>query len=126
MRSSDQLTIVYIARGKSGGLTAANRFIDAYKYFDSGCAHKLCIIMKGWPKRLAEERIITQNLFENIDGEVIEMPDDGFDWGSYMRFAKNSQSKYLCFLNTNSRPLANNWLLFLYNNIQKLYQLSYV
>ena len=116
--TGNALSLVYLARGKNAGLKPIKQFIKAYKLHNPGCPHKLFVIMKGWDSNLKSDKEVVSDLFQQLGAEIIDMPDNGFDWGAYFRFASNDQSEYICFLNTFSRPLAKDWLAHLYINIK--------
>ena len=51
--------------------------------------------------------------------EFIHVKDEGFDLGSYLTVAKKYQYQYMCFMNSFSRILHENWLFYLYRAIKK-------
>ena len=104
--------LVYLARGVDGGLSSSKAFFDAYRTFPAGCTHELIVITKGWFD-LAEYDELLQ-LAKVHSARIIELPDDGFDWGAYMRLAPQLTNDWVCFLNTHSRPRTQGWLNFLY------------
>ena len=46
------------------------------------------------------------------------MEDEGFDLGSYLTAAKKCQYQYMCYINSFSRILHENWLFYLYKTIK--------
>lgn len=112
------ISVVYIARGQNAGLNSANKFLESYKSFKPGCNHELIVILKGWTKNQdIEKKKLTQN-FQEINSKLIELNDDGFDWGAYIRVTKIIKTNYICFLNSFSRPLNDNWLKNFYEAIK--------
>ena len=74
------ISLVYLCRGKDNGFEAAQKFIEHYSKYDSGCKHELIVIFKGWDKT---EEVHKQNLklqFQLLDAKFVELDDDGFDW----------------------------------------------
>lgn len=105
--------LVYLSRGVDGGLSSAKAFFDAYRIFSAGCSHELIVITKGWSDIAEYDELL--KLAKVHTARIIEMPDDGFDWGAYMRLAPQVPYDWLCFLNTHSRPRVSGWLNFLYS-----------
>lgn len=104
------ISVVYLARGKEAGISSANQFIDSYLEFESGCDHELLVIMKGWEDQGNKEFKELRKKFKKIGAIILDYEDDGFDWGAYMRVAKEVETDLICFLNCFSRILAENWL----------------
>lgn len=102
------LALVYLARGIDGGLSSTKDFFDAYRIFSAGCPHELIVIAKGWLDVVEHDELL--QLAKAHAARVVELPDDGFDWGAYMRLAPQLTHDWLCFLNTHSRPRVNGWL----------------
>jgi hypothetical protein len=75
------------------------------------------ILAKGWEGLSGRERI--GELATSVGGEVIDLPDDGYDWGAYFRLAAVVKSEFLCLLNTHSRILRDDWLALLHAQIMR-------
>lgn len=105
------VAVVYVARGDRAGLLSIESFFDAYKNFPAGYPHRLVVIAKGWNNPSGLSRIT--DLAQSVGADLVKMPDDGFDWGAYMRIAGDLKEKFLCLLNTHSRPRVSGWLAFL-------------
>lgn len=110
------LAVVYLARGVGNGLASAINFFEAYRDFPPGCPHDLIVIAKGWPD--IEGRKALEHLAESHAARIIDLPDDGFDWGAYMRLAPVLPQIWLCFLNTHSLPRVSGWLKLMLNCAQ--------
>lgn len=102
------LALVYLARGADGGLPAAKAFFDAYRAFPPRCPHELIVIAKGWSGIAGRGEV--EQLAQANDARMVDLPDDGFDWGAYMRLAPLLTHTWVCFLNTHSRPCVDGWL----------------
>jgi hypothetical protein len=102
------ISVIYISRGRGAGLVSAERFFDGYKKNPPECSHSLYVVAKGWDNipGLPEVKIIASGL----GACTVDLPDDGYDWGAYMRIAADLSSKWLCLLNSHSYPLASGWL----------------
>jgi hypothetical protein len=105
------IAVIYIARGLGAGLPAFEGFLEAYRRFPPGCSHRLVVAVKGWEAVPGLESLINQA--NGVGAEIVYLPDDGFDWGAYMRIAPLLQERYLCLLNSHSRPLVTGWLALL-------------
>ena len=107
-RESKSLALVYLARGIDGGLRSAKEFFEAYRAFPAGCPHELIVIAKGWAGIDGQAELL--QLIHSHSARLVDLPDDGFDWGGYMRLAPQLSHDWLCFLNTHSRPRVTGWL----------------
>jgi hypothetical protein len=103
-----QQAVIFLARGLGGGVESARAFFESYRRYGAGMPHELVVLMKGWdgvPGRADVERMAAE-----LSASVIDLPDDGYDWGAYMRAAAVLPHEWFCFLNTHSRILAPDWL----------------
>jgi hypothetical protein len=94
--------------GVGGGLESARNFFRSYHANPAGLPHDLVLLLKGWDGVAGRDEVLAKA--QQISALVIELPDDGFDWGAYMRAAAQLPHDWLCFLNTHSRILAADWL----------------
>ncbi len=102
------ISIVYLTRGMDGGARAADAFFESYCAHPAGRPHELSVIAKGWDGVPGRERLEQQ--VNALSARIFEFPDDGFDWGAYIRLAPLLSHDWLCFLNTHSRIVAEGWL----------------
>ncbi|MEK6554905.1 MAG: hypothetical protein AABZ31_06685, partial [Bdellovibrionota bacterium] len=99
------LAVVFLARGRDGGLAAVNRFFETYQQFEPGLEHKLYILAKGWDQ---PNEFATLKKISDLNRSVlVELPDDGYDWGAYFRCIDKINENLVCFLNTHSQIRAN-------------------
>ena len=112
------ISLVYLARGQGAGFDAANRFIDSYSIFQAGCEHELVVIMKGWAEVQSDDKKNIEVKFRGLGAAILELSDDGFDWGAYMRASAILETDFICFLNSFSRPLCHCWLQYIYQGIK--------
>jgi hypothetical protein len=106
--------VVYLARGIGGGLALAKAFLESYAAHPAGAPHDLIVIAKGWHGQGMDGpagREALGHLAQAAGASVVDLPDDGFDWGAYMRIAAIIEHEWVCFLNTHSQIQADNWLL---------------
>ena len=109
--TAESHAIVYLARGVGGGIDSARSFLASYRAHAAGLEHDLVVLAKGWDE--GRDRTELASLVEAHAGTLVELPDDGFDWGAYMRAAHLLSHNWLCFLNTHSRIQADHWLAIL-------------
>lgn len=100
--------LVYLSRGIDGGLCSAIDFFNAYRNHPPGCDHELIIITKGWDGIDGIDKL--RDMALSLNARIFNFPDDGLDWGAYMRLAPCIDHTWICFLNSHSRPLACGWL----------------
>lgn len=90
------------------GLRAFQRFIESYRSCPAGMRHRLIIVFKGFLD--CGELSDYQPLLEGIKHVTMQVPDVGYDIGSYWLAAAEYPSDYHLFLNSRSVILANGWL----------------
>jgi len=100
--------VILLLRGVDGGLNSASRFFASYRANPAGLPHELVVLLKGW-EGVAGAREV-RAMAEALQARLIEVPDDGYDWGAYMRAAAQLPHDWFCFLNTHSRILVPDWL----------------
>ena len=101
-------TVVFLARGVDAGLAAARAFFESYRANSAGLAHELIVIAKGWES--LPDRPEMESMARELGARVVDLPDDGFDWGAYMRIAPQLNTEWVCFLNSHSRIQSDGWL----------------
>jgi hypothetical protein len=102
------LAVLYLWRGQDGGLDAGTLFLDSYRALAAGCAHELIVLLKGWHRIPGVDQ--ARRRARAQAARVIELPDDGYDFGAYFRAARQVDHSLVCFLNTHSRITAERWL----------------
>ncbi len=109
--------VAYIAY-EPYGIDYLIRFLKRYKKFQSGFDHDLLICFKQF-KNINDIKIWK----EKIDIKFIEFDDSNqpndFDIGSYFRIAKKFTDRFFLFLDTHTRPNANDWLKIIVNHYKK-------
>ena len=104
------LVLFYLAR-KSEGLEAFRRFVLSYLAHPAGCDHTLAVIYKGFETKAHLSGAHAE--FADIPHECIFVSDTHYDIGAYLQGAAQVESDYVCFVNTHTKVLADNWLLHL-------------
>lgn len=102
------VALIYLARGVDGGFGSASDFFASYRRHPTGLAHRLYVIVKGWPDAAARRDLTA--LVKAAGGEIVDLPDDGFDLMAYYRLASGLREGQVCFLNTFSLIESNYWL----------------
>lgn len=124
---SERHAVLYIARGSGAarlsvkgpmaaedfGRASADAFFGAYRAHPAGRPHELIVACKGWRSEADLDHV--RRLAAGAGGKILELPDEGFDWGTYFRVAGSVGHEWICCLNTHSRPRAEGWLDSLVN-----------
>lgn len=98
--------VVYLAR-RASGIDALARFLASYRAHDAGADHELILLMKGFAP--ADEKL-ARVVAAAPSHRALSTPDEGFDVGSYLLAARTLDYRFLCFLNSHTRILADDWL----------------
>lgn len=110
------ISVVYLAyyNEQAGyGLDTVKNFLDSYKRYSAGMKVDLKFIAKNWTEKTVYEELL--KMAKEVNAEVIDLPDDGWDLGAYFRAAEIIKTDYLFFFGSSSEILADNWLLYFYN-----------
>ena len=111
------ITVAFLARGRDGGLAAVEAFIASYDRHPAGTPHTLVLLAKGWEGVSGRDRL--SELAALVGAEVLDLPDDGYDWGAYFRLAAVAKTEFLYLLNTHSRIMKDGWVARLYAQITR-------
>lgn len=106
-----EVSVLYVARGIDAGLDAVDSFVNAWKSYPTSCAHKLYFLAKGWSD--AEQINCLRLLAEQCAATVLDVSDDGYDWGAYFEALPHVDTEWVCLMNSHSRPQAEGWLSML-------------
>jgi hypothetical protein len=108
--------VCYLARGAEPGWEdAVGRFTGSFQRHAPGCDFKLYVIFKGFPSAAERERAVS--IFASVQHDAIFTDDTSFDIGAYAEAARRIAEWKVCFLNTNTEILCENWLLKLVSNL---------
>jgi len=110
------ICVVHLVR-KKNGTDPFRIFLESYIKHQSGIEHSLLIIYKGFNGK--SDVADYENLLKGIPHTFLFVSDIGFDLQPYFIAARKSESKYLCYLNSFSVILDDNWLLKLYTHIKE-------
>lgn len=106
-RSEGCTAVVYIAYAPYG-IEPFARFVASYRRFPAGVAHELVIASKGFAD--AEEAADFRALVADLPHRAIDVPDGGFDLGTYRHIASATNYRRYCLLNSNCELRAADWL----------------
>lgn len=110
------ISVVYLAylnETVGYGIATVEQFLDSYKTHNAGIEHSLVIIAKNWTDKNLYEQLC--DLAEKHNAKIIDLPDDGWDFGAYFRVSKILDCEYVLFINSSSKIIADEWLLKFYN-----------
>lgn len=108
----DVVYLAYYNKEIKYDIKIVKRFLDSYKALPAGKEHSLVVIAKNWTDKKAYEEL--QILVKSHGGRIIDLPDDGYDFGAYFRVSKMLKSEYVLFLGSSIEIAFKDWLLKLY------------
>jgi len=92
------------------------RFLRSYAGHPAGIEHQLVIALKGFATERPPE---LGTLLEQCRAQVAMIPDRGYDVQSYALLASRLDHRYLCFLNSHTEVLVDDWLLKLHDALRQ-------
>lgn len=107
------ICVVHLVR-KKNGLEPFRSFLSSYLNHRAGVNHDLLIIYKGFIRKA--DIAPYEELLKDVQHSNMQVADFGYDLRAYYLAAEKFNSKYMCFLNSFSIILDNEWL-------DKLYQI---
>ena len=118
LKLGGSLAVAYLARGAdSEPLNRFRRFVASYKSHAAGVEHNLFIIFKGFQS--SDDLEEAHQVFAALAYTPIHTDDENFDIGAYRRAAEQIPHDRLCFLNTNTELLCQDWLAKLAINLDQ-------
>lgn len=110
------VAVAYLARGQGNNyLDHFKRFRDTYRSHSAGINHKLYIVFKGFDSQNA--RRSAEEVFAEMEFTSIDTDDLRFDIGAYADSLASISEEFVCFLNTYSEILSQDWLQKLIFNL---------
>lgn len=113
----DVLYLAYLNENLDYKIKVVEKFLSSYKNQPAGIEHNLVIIAKNWDDAELYEQLLT--LAKEYNAKVIDLPDDGFDLGAYIRISNILESEYIYCLGSSIEIEADNWLLHSFNAFQE-------
>lgn len=108
------ICVIHLVR-QINGIEPTIRFIESYCSHAAGVDHELLILFKGFDNEQVPNEYASA--FKNCEYKTLFIDDVGFDIDSYFIAAKSVNQRFLCFLNSFSVILADNWLQKMYSHI---------
>lgn len=90
------------------GTAPLDRFARSYRHHAPGLSHRLVLVCKGPAEAAISRR--WREVAGDLHAETMEVPAIGRDLDTYRRVAAEVAARELCFLNTSSEILADDWL----------------
>ncbi|MCW8914830.1 MAG: hypothetical protein OQK24_03135 [Magnetovibrio sp.] len=105
-----EVAVVHLLR-RCNDISCFERFIGSYRVHLDPLNHELIIIFKGFSGDDDADALAVLN---GIEFTRVDVGDRGFDLGPYIEVAQSAHHQYLCFFNSFSEILADEWLSKLY------------
>lgn len=109
----DVVYLAFLNEELGYGIDVVEQFLDSYKKHHAGIEHNLIIAINNKKDRFLYNKLYY--LVKSSNAKLLELPEDGFDIGAFMRAAKVSNSEYMFFIGSAVSILCNDWLLKFYN-----------
>lgn len=109
-----EICVVHLVR-KCNGIEPLQRFLESYRLHPAGMQHDLLFILKGFDDEILPEEY--RSLLNEYPHQVIWVEDQGFDIVPYIAAARKLEQRYLCFFNSFSVILGDEWLAKLYRQV---------
>ena len=105
----ENLTVIFLLRNDRNALSNLENFLTSINKYDAGVNHEMVYIFKNFNNRELDR---IQKDYEITEDQSIELSDSYYDIGSYYLATKHVKKGLVFFLNSYSRPQADNWLKF--------------
>jgi hypothetical protein len=102
-----EIAVIYLLWGPLGA-APLERFVASYAGHPPGIAHRLILLLKDVSS--AELRDRCASIAAGLDGECLVISPAGLDLDSYRRAADRVEADAICFLNSASEILGDQWL----------------
>lgn len=109
MSQMAEITVVHLASA-SLGREPLQRFLSSYRDYPSGVDHDLIIVFNGFSNAASAEGAGFLSLPEGIPHRPVFRSPLAIDLLAYLEVNQDLQSRFACFLNTNSVILSSGWL----------------
>jgi hypothetical protein len=98
---------VYLVWGPLG-TEPLQAFAQAYKQHPPGTGHRLVLLLNNVTQPAVREAC--HAVTRDVGAEMLELPEPRLDLAAYLEAAHRLEAASLCFLNSYSTPLADDWL----------------
>jgi hypothetical protein len=110
------LGLVHLA-SESLGIEPFKEFITSYRAHDAGIEHELIVVYNGFPGDVEPEEFAAM-LGATAHRSLFRHPRM-VDLAAYLDVARCLENSTLCFVNSNSVVLADNWLACMYRHLRQ-------
>jgi len=107
--SKPTIDVVYIARGIDWGISAVLHFFESYQKNEAGYNHNLIVAAKAWETKPQEYEELKE-ICKSNNAQLVDLPDDGFDFGAYWRIMQSSKGDYIFGMASSASLQVDNWL----------------
>lgn len=98
--------VIYLVRRDHDDLESFDRFLRSYQRHTAGVEHRLILVFKGGSYTIPKQAF-------DVTFEAITMVDTGYYMEAFYEAALQTACQTLCFLNSKSEILCDNWLKLL-------------
>ena len=109
----DVVYIAYFNEEIGYDIKAVERFLNSYHIHSAGKEHSLIIIAKNVPDENTYAEL--RKLAGLVNARIIDLPDDGLDFGAYFRVSEMLTSEYVLYIGSGIEIAEKDWLLKFYN-----------
>ena len=99
---------------KPAGIEPFRNFVRAYREHPAGIDHKLAVLYNGF---CGDDLDDHRELLTDTPHRELRLPENVLDIRAYVWGAQRTESRYLCFVNSYSTPLASGWLRALHEQV---------
>lgn len=107
--------VVHLVR-KCNGIEPFRNFLESYRSHPAGLEHELLLLYKGFDGEV--DCASYEALAADILHSSLIVTDQGFDLYAYFLAASTLPNRYLCFVNSFSVIMADEWLVKLWRVLQ--------
>lgn len=101
------IAVVHLVRAANGP-EPLRRFMQSYVAHPAGYEHELVLLCKGFDRKVLPHEMT--EAIGSVAHTTVHVPDFGVDIDAYRAGVGRIPNEYLCFLNSYSRILADDWL----------------
>lgn len=105
----NEIAVVFLARSQDGSTAGIDLFVESYRRFAAGIKHDLIVLRKGGMRKRGA-KLALDIMLEGTDVQYIDLDDTAYDIQAYLSAAALLKHEFVCFLNTHSEIMADDWL----------------
>jgi hypothetical protein len=111
-----KICVIHLVRA-SNGVAPVRQFLESIKAHPAGVEHDLLVVFKGFGEK--DSKAPFHDALAELRYESVDVSDEGFDLSAYFKAAKGIEHEYVCFMNSYSQVMADDWLAKLYSHASK-------